>query len=69
MSSIDLRGGTTDRIVTIADLRAAELGVTFTAGGRPFGPQLAHYTRLTADGRPAVGIDRSLPLTDAAEAH
>ncbi|GAB2889227.1 NADP-dependent oxidoreductase [Streptomyces deserti] len=68
-ASIELRGATTDRIVTIADMRAAELGVTFAAGtGRPFGPALADYARLVADGRLRVRIDRSLPLTDAAKA-
>lgn len=34
-ASIDLRGGTTDRIVTIADPAAASLGVPFSAGGSP----------------------------------
>ncbi|ELP63127.1 NADP-dependent oxidoreductase [Streptomyces turgidiscabies] len=68
-ASVELRGGTTDRMVTIADMRAAELGVTFSAGApRPFGPALADYARLVADGRLRVRIDRSLPLADAAQA-
>jgi NADPH:quinone reductase-like Zn-dependent oxidoreductase len=68
-ASIELRGATTDRIVTIADMRAAELGVTFAAGtARPFGPALADYARRVADGRLRVRIDRSLPLADAARA-
>jgi NADPH:quinone reductase-like Zn-dependent oxidoreductase len=68
--SIDLRGGTTDRIVTIADMRAAELGITLsTVPSHQFGPALADYARLAADGRLRVRIDRSLPLADAAKAH
>ncbi|GAA4579404.1 NADP-dependent oxidoreductase [Planotetraspora phitsanulokensis] len=68
-ASIELRGGTTDRVVTIADMRAAELGVAFTSAmGRRFGPALTDYARLAADGRLRVRIDRSLPLADAAKA-
>ncbi|MER7930621.1 NADP-dependent oxidoreductase [Streptomyces sp. NPDC096057] len=66
-ASIELRGGT-ERIVTIADMRAAELGITFTSDDRPFGPQLAEYARLAADGRLRVRIDQSFPLADAAKA-
>jgi NADPH:quinone reductase-like Zn-dependent oxidoreductase len=67
--SIELRGGTTDRIVTIADFRAHDLGVTFSTGPGPdFGPTLAEYARSVAEGRLAVRIDRSLPLADAAQA-
>ncbi|MEU0823096.1 NADP-dependent oxidoreductase [Streptomyces mirabilis] len=67
--SIELRGGTTDRIVTIADFRAMDLGITFAIGGeRPFGPELAAYARLAADGKLTVRIDQSFPLADAAKA-
>ncbi|GAB2823235.1 NADP-dependent oxidoreductase [Lentzea nigeriaca] len=65
--SIELRGGT-DRIVTIADPRAAEFGVPFSAGGRPFDAEFAEYIRLAADGKLQVRVARSLPLEDAAKA-
>ncbi|MGW2523470.1 NADP-dependent oxidoreductase [Streptomyces sp. NPDC001617] len=68
-ASVELRGGTTDRIVTIADPRAAELGIILSGGPtRPFGPQLADYARLAAEGRLSVRIDQTLPLTEAARA-
>ena len=69
--SLELRGGTTDRIVTIADIRAFELGITFsnTSRGSEFAPTLAEYARLATDGRLRVRIDQSLPLADAAKAH
>ncbi|MCK9902635.1 NADPH:quinone reductase [Parafrankia colletiae] len=68
-ASIELRGGTTDRIVTIADMRAAELGITLSTGpSLQFQPALADYARLAADGRLRLRIDRSFPLADAAKA-
>lgn len=65
--SIDLRGGT-DRIITIADTKAAELGVTFSGPGAPFGSRLGEYARLAADGKLTVRIAQNLPLEDAAKA-
>jgi len=66
--SIELRGGT-DRIVTIADPAAADLGVPFSSGrSGPFGDELAGYARLAAEGKLAVRIAASLPLADAAKA-
>lgn len=65
--SIELRGGT-DRIVTIADPQAAELGVTFSGGGGPFGARLGEYARLAVDGKLTVRVAQSLPLADAAQA-
>ncbi|MER6958862.1 NADP-dependent oxidoreductase [Streptomyces sp. NPDC000618] len=67
--SVELRGGTTDRIVTTNDPRAFELGITFSIGGRRFGPQLTGYARLAAEGRLRVRVDQSLQLADAAKAH
>lgn len=65
--SIELRGGT-DRIVTIADPQAGELGVTFSGGGGPFGARLAEYAQLAADGKLTVRVARSLPLAEAGQA-
>ncbi|MEV7391563.1 MULTISPECIES: NADP-dependent oxidoreductase [unclassified Streptomyces] len=68
--SMELRGGTTDRIVTIHDQRALELGITMSTGPRQqqFAPELAEYARMAADGRLTVRIDRTLPLAEAARA-
>jgi NADPH:quinone reductase-like Zn-dependent oxidoreductase len=49
--SIELRGGTTDRIVTIADPAARELGVTFSAGAEPDATALSELAALVATGR------------------
>ncbi|WP_103507266.1 NADP-dependent oxidoreductase [Streptomyces sp. SM13] len=68
-ASIELRGGTTDRIVTIADGDAAELGVAFSAGGRPSAERLAESARLAAVGELRVEIAQVFPLADAASAH
>ncbi|MFD0442209.1 NADP-dependent oxidoreductase [Streptomyces indonesiensis] len=68
--SIELRGGTTDRVVTIADPAAVDLGVTFSAGGGSRSMEaIADYARLAAEGRLRVPVVRSFPLADAAEAH
>ncbi|MEV4973518.1 NADP-dependent oxidoreductase [Streptomyces scopuliridis] len=69
--SIELRGGTTDRIVTIADPAAAELGVAFSSGGTA--PErkragLAENVRLAAEGALRLRIARTFPLAEAAQA-
>ncbi|PVE06087.1 NADP-dependent oxidoreductase [Streptomyces scopuliridis] len=69
--SIELRGGTTDRIVTIADPAAAELGVAFSSGGTA--PErkragLAENARLAAEGALRLRIARTFPLAEAAQA-
>lgn len=66
--SIELRGGTTDRIVTIADQDAAKHGVAFSGGGGRSKEQLAEHARLAADGALRVPVAQALPLGDAAEA-
>ena len=69
--SIALLGGTTDRIVTIADMHAADHGVVFSAGGTP--PEkvrtvLAAHARLAVEGRLAVPVVETFALADAAKA-
>ncbi|MFI9051506.1 NADP-dependent oxidoreductase [Streptomyces sp. NPDC053427] len=69
--SIELRGGTTDRIVTIADPNAADHGVPFSAGGTP--PEvvragLAAQARLAVEGRLTVPVAETFSLAEAAKA-
>jgi NADPH:quinone reductase-like Zn-dependent oxidoreductase len=68
--SIELRGGT-DRIVTIADMAGAELGVAVSYGGTP--PEISaagliEQLQLIADGKLSVRIADTFALTDAAKA-
>ncbi|MFG2490677.1 NADP-dependent oxidoreductase [Streptomyces caniferus] len=69
--SIALCGGATERIVTIADMQAADHGVAFSAGGTP--PEqvragLAAHARLAVEGRLAVPVVETFALADAAKA-
>ncbi|MEU8784435.1 NADP-dependent oxidoreductase [Streptomyces sp. NPDC048637] len=69
--SIALRGGTTDRIVTIADMNAADHGVPFSAGGTPseqIRAVMAAHARRAVEGRLAVPVVATFPLADAAKA-
>jgi NADPH:quinone reductase-like Zn-dependent oxidoreductase len=69
-ASIELRGGT-DRIITIADAAAQELGVPFSAGGTPPEQQKAGLTeqlRLAADGKLRLTVAETFPLADAPKA-
>ncbi|GAA4009351.1 NADP-dependent oxidoreductase [Streptomyces plumbiresistens] len=66
--SIELCGGTTDRIVSVGDHTAPARGVTFISAAVEFGPQLAEYARLAADGGLSVRIDQTFQLADAAKA-
>lgn len=66
--SIELRGGT-ERIVTITDVRAFELGIAFSGSSRRFGAQLADYARLVADNALGVRVAASFALADAGRAH
>jgi NADPH:quinone reductase-like Zn-dependent oxidoreductase len=68
--SIDLRGGT-ERIVTIADMSAGDLGVEVSVGGTD--PEivkgwLTKQLQLAADGQLKVRIAETFPLADAAKA-
>ncbi|GAA1314845.1 NADP-dependent oxidoreductase [Saccharothrix xinjiangensis] len=66
--SIELRGGT-DRIATIADPAAAELGVTFSGAGERDAGRLAELADLAARGVLVTAIAATFPLARAAEAH
>ena len=66
---VDLTGGP-ERVVTIADGAAAELGVRFTFGGPDEVPgSLADAVALVAAGELTLPIARTYPLADAASAH
>ncbi|MEU5207447.1 NADP-dependent oxidoreductase [Kribbella sp. NPDC020789] len=66
--SITLRGGT-DRIVTTADFRAAELGIVFAEGPqRRSATRLAELARQAADGTLRTTIGATYRLTEAAKA-
>ncbi|CAM5654589.1 NADP-dependent oxidoreductase OS=Streptomyces tendae OX=1932 GN=F3L20_09400 PE=4 SV=1 [Streptomyces tendae] len=64
--SITLRGGT-DRIVTIADFAAGQLGVTFSAGGEHSAERLAVVAQDAAAGKLITTVT-AYPLAKAAEA-
>jgi NADPH:quinone reductase-like Zn-dependent oxidoreductase len=66
--SITLRGGT-DRIITIADFRARDLGVTFASGpGQRSVARLAALAQAAAHGELELVV-RTYPLEQAAAAH
>ncbi|MFH8615400.1 NADP-dependent oxidoreductase [Streptomyces sp. NPDC017979] len=67
--SIELRGGTTERIVTIADPDAAKYGVIYTSKAERSVEQLAAHARLAAEGRLRVPVAEVLPLAQAPRAH
>ncbi|MEU9322552.1 NADP-dependent oxidoreductase [Streptomyces canus] len=65
--SITLRGGT-DRIVTISDFRAHQLGVTFSSGGQErSASRLAELAQDAATGKLVTTVT-TYPLTEAATA-
>lgn len=66
--SIALRGGT-ERIVTIADAGAADLGIPFSSGGGRSVEVLDRLAAQLADGSLVLATGTSYPLADAAEAH
>jgi NADPH:quinone reductase-like Zn-dependent oxidoreductase len=67
--SITLRGGT-DRIITIADVAAGDLGIPFSAGGPDGGRTdvLADLVDRAARGELKTTIADSYPLAEAAAA-
>ncbi|MFF1360191.1 NADP-dependent oxidoreductase [Streptomyces sp. NPDC058297] len=69
--SVELRGGTPERVVTIADPDAAKYDVVFTSGGGDRAKaleDLTHQAALAADGKLRISIADTLPLRDAAKA-
>jgi NADPH:quinone reductase-like Zn-dependent oxidoreductase len=66
--SVALRGGT-DRIVTIADPRARELGVVFSGGAqRRSAARLTELAQQAADGTLVTTLSARYPLAEAAKA-
>ncbi|MGW7023387.1 NADP-dependent oxidoreductase [Streptomyces decoyicus] len=62
--------GDSARVITIADMSAAEHGVRFSAGGADqAGDSLPELVQMAADGRLTVPIWRTYPLAEAARAH
>lgn len=69
--SIELRGGT-DRVITIADFQAGELGVAVSVGPtatpKEVQATLANQLQAAADGKLEVRIAETFALADAAKA-
>ncbi|MER5971137.1 NADP-dependent oxidoreductase [Streptomyces sp. NPDC002055] len=62
--------GDSARVLTIADLSAAQHGVRFSAGAADqAGDPLPELVRMAADGTLTVPVWRTYPLADAARAH
>ena len=60
----------TERVITLADERAAELGVRFSAATPDRAPDAVELgMRLLASGQLRLRSQRSLPMSSAAEAH
>jgi NADPH:quinone reductase-like Zn-dependent oxidoreductase len=67
--AIALTGGS-DRVITLADPRAAELGVRFSVGTPDRAPDAVEIgMQLLASGELRMRSQRSLPMSQAAEAH
>ncbi|WP_042389581.1 NADP-dependent oxidoreductase [Streptacidiphilus melanogenes] len=61
--------GDSAKVITIADMSAAEHGVRFSAGGGDqSGVSLAELARLAADGKLTIPVWRTYPLAEAAQA-
>ncbi|MFE4251808.1 NADP-dependent oxidoreductase [Streptomyces sp. NPDC056910] len=70
-ASVELRGGTPDRVVTIADPDAARYNVPFASGGSDRAKAregLTHQAALAANGKLHISIAHTFPLRDAAKA-
>ncbi|MGY2060663.1 zinc-binding dehydrogenase, partial [Nocardia gipuzkoensis] len=65
---LDLTGDP-DKVVTIADLEAAMLGIRFAGVGGSMPEALAEAVDLITRGQLHIPVDRSYPLAEAAAAH
>ncbi|MFF3766372.1 NADP-dependent oxidoreductase [Streptomyces sp. NPDC001922] len=62
--------GDSARVITIADMSAAQYGVRFSAGAAgQAGDPLPELARMAADGTLTVPVWRTYPLAEAARAH
>ena len=62
--------GSSDRVITLADPRAAELGVRFSVGTPDRAPDAVEIgMQLLASGELRMRSQQSLPMSQAAEAH
>ncbi|MFF3432216.1 NADP-dependent oxidoreductase [Streptomyces sp. NPDC002602] len=61
--------GDSARVITIADMSAAQHGVRFSAGSAEDGQALPELVRLAATGKLTVPVWRAYPLDQAATAH
>ncbi|AEV83186.1 NADPH:quinone reductase [Actinoplanes sp. SE50] len=66
--SIDLAGGSTERVVTIADPAARTLGVVFSAGAQNTVEGLTDLARLAGTGALRLTVAGTYPLSDAGRA-
>jgi NADPH:quinone reductase-like Zn-dependent oxidoreductase len=67
--SIELRGGTSDRIVTIADPAARGLGIVFSGGADNSGFDLSGIAAQRADGELTTTVGATYSFDEAAKAH
>ncbi|MEU6482955.1 NADP-dependent oxidoreductase [Streptomyces sp. NPDC046887] len=70
--SVELRGGTTDRVITIAAPDAAKHGVPFSGGGTDAETArgwLTEQAEQVLAGELRLPVERTFALADAAEAH
>lgn len=61
--------GDADKVVSIADLSAPELGVRFSGAAGSVTEALTEAASLIAQGKLHIPVDKSYPLAEAAKAH
>ncbi|MFD6100749.1 NADP-dependent oxidoreductase [Nocardiopsis flavescens] len=67
--AVELRGGTAERVLTLVDGAAQELGVRFSSGGGRSTQVLRTLFRAQAEGRLVLPDPRLMSLANAAQAH